>query len=81
MEQNKKIDPQEAYEKYKLMWMLAHGYSLKDLIKELQDALDESDEDLSLQSIFEDWEFGIGFGSEIWPCYNEFLETEYKQCF
>lgn len=34
---------------------------------------------MSLPDIFADWEFGYGFGSEIWPCFEEFLDCEYKE--
>lgn len=70
---------QKLYERFKLQWMLDHGFTLKDLIHELSMVLDESDGDMSLEAIFEDWEFGYGFGSEIWPCFAEFLECEYKE--
>lgn len=71
---------QIAYEKYKLDWMKRHGYTLIDLIKELQSCLEEVDEDeaIDLNEIFEDWEFDCGFHSEIWVCYEEFLENEYQ---
>lgn len=66
-----------AYEKYKLDWMLAHNCTIKDLIMEIQIYKDEIDSDLSLDSMFADWEFGYGFKGEIWASYNEFLETEF----
>lgn len=47
---------QAAYERFKLEWMLAHGYTLKNLIDELEQLRKESPE-LSLESIFHDWEF------------------------
>ena len=45
---------QAAYERFKLEWMLAHGYTLKDLIDELEQLRKESPE-LSLESILHDW--------------------------
>ena len=63
------------YQKYQLQWMIDHGFSLADLIQELDKLRDESDPDESLESIFADWEFGYGFGSEIWAC-----EAEWKEC-
>ena len=71
---------QIAYEKYKLDWMKRHGYTLNDLIKELQSCIEEVDEDevIDLNEIFADWEFDFGFHSEIWACYEEFLENEYQ---
>ena len=41
--------------------------------------LREESPDMSLPDIFADWEFGYGFGSEIWPCFEEFLDCEYKE--
>ena len=68
----------KAYERFRLQWMLDHGRTLSELIGELQKLRDEGDPEMSLQALFRDWEFGYGFGSEIWPCFEEFLEVEYK---
>ena len=67
---------QIAYEKYKLDWLLKHGYTLTDLINEL-DKMQEENPDDSVSQLFNDWEYGFGFGSEIWVCYKEFLDNEY----
>lgn len=70
---------QKAYEEFKLIWMQMHGYSMQDLISQLeavrQDLLDE---DASIQTVFEYWEDNVGFGGEIWPCFDEYLDNEYK---
>lgn len=66
----------KKYERFKLQWMLDHGYTLKDLLSELEELRQESDPGTSLESIFDDWEFGYGFGSEIWPCFDEYMEVE-----
>lgn len=70
---------QKAYEEFKLIWMQMHGYSMQDLISQLeavrQDLLDE---DASIQTVFEYWEDSVGFGGEIWPCFDEYLDNEYK---
>ena len=71
-----KVDFEKEYERFKLRWMLDHGFTLKDLIQELDKLREESDPDESLESIFADWEFNCGFGSEIWPCFQEYLECE-----
>jgi hypothetical protein len=65
-----------AYEKYRLDWMLSHGYTLVDLIAELE-KMREEESTTSLQSLFEDWEYGFGFNSEIWVCYEEFMDNEF----
>lgn len=67
---------EKKYEQFKLKWMLEHGHTLKDLIDELEELREESDPDETLQDIFDEWEFGYGFGSEIWPCYEEYLDCE-----
>ena len=68
----------KAYERFRLQWMLDHGRSLSELIDELQKLRDEGNPEMSLQDLFRDWEFGYGFGSEIWPSFEEFLDVEYK---
>ena len=69
----------KAYEGFQLIWMQTHGYSMQDLISQLeavrQDLLDE---DASIQTVFEYWEDNVGFGGEIWPCFDEYLDNEYK---
>lgn len=72
-------EKQKAYERFKLQWMLDHGYTLTDLVEELDRIREDYDPDESFLSIFESWEFDQGFGSEIWPCYDEWLECKYKE--
>ena len=59
--------------------MLVHGYTLRDLIHELDELRKESDPDMTLESIFADWEFEYDFGSEIWPCFDEYMDCEGKE--
>ena len=70
-------NPDQAYEVFKLQWMIEHGATLSDLVQNLQLMLDGSDIPTSLQSLFSGWEFGFGFDGAIWPCYQEFLEHDY----
>jgi hypothetical protein len=74
-------DPKQAYEIFRLQWMIAHGYTVLDLIKNLEAMIEEDQNEsgvrTSLESLFKDWEFGIGFDGVIWPCYQEFLEHDY----
>lgn len=67
---------QIAYEKYKLDWLLRHGYTLRDLINEL-DMLREENPGDSVSVLFNYWVYEVGFGSEIWACCQEFLDNEY----
>ena len=62
----------DAYEKYKLEWMIAHGYSLTDLLERLRT-------DCGIKGIhgeFAQWEYECGFGGEIWACRDEWEEYE-----
>ena len=65
-----------AYEKYRLDWMLKHGHTLTNLMDELDSMQEESDDTVS--QLFIDWEYGFGFGSEIWVCFDEFIDNEYQ---
>ena len=69
-----------AYERYKLDWLLNHGYTLTDLMNEL-DKMQEESPDGRVSQLFTDWEYGFGFGSEVWACYEEFLDNEYQDIF
>lgn len=66
-----------AYEKYKLNWMMEHGYTLADIMNELND-MQEEEPDTCVSNLFSDWEYEFGFESEIWACYDEFLEYEFN---
>lgn len=70
---------QDGYKFFQLLWMQLHGYSVQDLISQLEAVRqDLFDEDASIQTVFEHWEDNVGFGGEIWPCFEEYLDTEYK---
>lgn len=68
-----------AYEKYKLNWLLGHGYTLTDLMRELDVIKEEEEDNDSIGLLFDFWEDNRGFGSEIWVCYQEFIDTEYME--
>lgn len=70
-----------GYEKYQLEWMLKHGYSLTDLIQELQELQFSDPEDSDristpVSELFDEFVQDRGFGSEIWACEAEWKETE-----
>ena len=74
-------DSKQAYEIFRLQWMIDHGYGVLDLIKNLETMIEEDQNEFGvrtgLESLFQDWEFCIGFDGSIWPCYEEFLEHDY----
>ena len=70
-----------AYERFKLQWMIDHGFTLSDLIACMEDMVCEelsgSEVRTSLQSLFADWEYGVGFaGGSVWPCFEEYLQSD-----
>lgn len=71
-------DREKAHEFFKLWWMMTHGHTLKELMERLEEQREEEPE-TTLQSLFDDWEYGIGFGGEVWPCFEEFLGCEYRE--
>lgn len=65
----------KAYEAYRLDWMKAHGYSLTDLIKKLEEYRKENDLE-NIADVFCLWEFEDGFNGEIWACEDEHKKNE-----
>lgn len=70
----------KAFERFKLKWMLDHGYTLTDLIECMEVMIHEDEQDgfhTKLTELFARWEFGVGFvDGSVWPCYEEFLQNE-----
>ena len=71
----------QLYERYKLQWMIDHGFTLADLIACMEGMISEdlsgSEVHTNLQSLFADWEYGVGFeGGSIWPCFAEYLQLD-----
>lgn len=69
------------YQKYQLEWMIAHGFSLQDLMMELTKLQYDDPEDSDMIStpvseLFDEWVSDIGFDSEIWACEDEWNECE-----
>lgn len=67
-----------AYEKYKLNWLMEHGYTLADIIRELDVIKEDEEDNDSIELLFDFWEDNYGFSSEIWACYQEFIDNEYQ---
>lgn len=72
----------KLYERYKIIWMLAHGITLFDVFAEWRDYCDPAngfDSSLSSEAAFEDyWGNNCGFAGSLYPCFDEYLETEYQ---
>ena len=65
-----------AYEKYKLDWMMSHGYTLVDLAAQIRDVQEVNPNINAIGALFE-WENDLGFDGEIWACYDEFMDSEF----
>lgn len=71
----------KLYERYKLIWMIDHGITLFDAFAEWRDYCDPAngfDGGESSKSAFEDWEYNCGFSGSLYPCFEEYLETDYQ---
>lgn len=70
----------KAFERFKLQWMLDHGYTLADLMECMEVMVHEDSLDglhTKLSELFERWEFGVGFvDGSVWPCYDEYLQND-----
>ena len=72
----------DPYHKYQLEWMISHGYSLEDLVRELKELQYEDPEDSDrittpIDELFAEWEAEVGFHSELWACKAEWMEEKY----
>lgn len=66
-----------AYEKYRLDWMKRHNHTITELIR----ALDQMQSDLpeeSVSDLFDNFDNNYGFDGELWACFDEFMETEFR---
>lgn len=74
-------DTKKNYELFKLQWLMNHSYTLSDLMAELETIRRNNDEEMTIPEIFGYWEHGYGLNSEIYPCFEKFLEIEYNMSF
>lgn len=67
-----------AYEAFKLHWMITHGYTVADLLDKYSHFWGEVESDE--EGMIEFWNYleETGFNGEIWPCFKEFLDHEFK---
>lgn len=64
------------YEKYQLRWMIEHGYSLEDFIRELKWYTKHGSNNDDLLTVFTDWQREYGFNGEIYVCEEEYYDNE-----
>ena len=68
-----------AYKQYQLDWMRTHGYSIDDIIKELNNIYQECEdtEDRCPQKLYDEFEEEYGFRGSLWVCFDEFCGAEF----
>ena len=66
-----------SYNQYQLYWMINHHHTFSELVGEITAYIEDYDDCKNLPEIFIEWERNRGFGGEIWPCFDEFMECEY----
>jgi len=75
---------ERLYHAYQLEWLMDHGHSLSDIMKGMaecphgdliSDDEDNGEKKADIPQIFEEW-LDIGFGGEIWSCFDEFCDCE-----
>lgn len=76
--------PQKAlYEASKLQWMASHGYSVALLLTEFHKFLLDADPNFErpVNELIDEWENDQGFDGSIWPCWQEWLDTQHTHFF
>lgn len=76
-DENEPMVMDDAYETYKLEWMIENGYTIYDLIEAVVDFAEENKKmrDLKLDpsEVVVEWEGKAGFGDAIWDDYDTWL--------
>lgn len=74
-----------AYERYKMDWLISHGFTLSDVLESIADYLDGLNEsgdyfeDQDFSGTIREWENDVGLtGGQIWACKEEFRDEEYQ---
>lgn len=68
---------QKAYAKFQMWWMFNHGITLNEISEVAADWHQKHKKESGYKGSFEDFLFEKGFHDLIYPCFSEFMETEY----
>lgn len=68
----------QQYERFKLQWMVDHGYTLTDFVKILDEIAEESADNESVFEYYDAFESDIGFNGELYPSFYEWFNNERK---
>lgn len=69
------------YQRFKLYWMADHGYTLEAFIKSINEYVDDAYGIYSgsYEDLVSEWELESGFHGTIYPCFGEFIFSEYQE--
>lgn len=67
----------KAYAKFQMWWMFTHNITLTDLSCAAEEWHKKREQDNAYRGDLEDFLFEKGFHDLIYPCFSEFLDTEY----
>lgn len=78
MEATKKTIAERVYERFKLKWMMDHGFTITDICKLGDEYCKEVEPEDRSEITFEDYLEDVGLGSgSLWPCFDEFMDCEF----
>ncbi len=84
MEDKEKKLQEVAYIRYQYDWMAKHGHTIAELAESFGEYLREGFQygdidanDPDIGDAFQNWQNDVGFGGEIWACFDEFVWAEY----
>lgn len=70
----------EFYRRFKFFWLAEHNHTIAELVESVMDYVEESYANPfghHYDELVECWENERGFDGEIYPCYSEFITSEY----
>lgn len=70
----------KLYKRFQLFWLAEHNYSIPELLESIMSYVEESYANPfshHYDNLVADWENDRGFHGEIYPCYSEFITSEY----
>lgn len=70
----------KLYKRFQFFWLAEHNHTVPELVRSVMDYADDAYGDFfghPYEELVEEWEKECGFSGEIYPCYSEFITSEY----
>lgn len=70
----------KLYKRFQFFWLAEHNHTVPELVKSVMDYADDAYGDFfghPYEELVEEWEKECGFSGEVYPCYSEFITSEY----